>query len=159
MDSKASRADQVLSDAGAAQPIATTTAVGAPNVKTQALGKGTRTEKEVTGNAQMRIKRLVVARGVKGREPVDALTEVAAGNDQLYAFIEVENRSVDDGSIVITFEKSGTRTGNIELKVPANQDRWRTWGWTRGVRESGQWAVVVRSVGGRELARTAFQVS
>jgi hypothetical protein len=107
----------------------------------------------------MSVKRLVLSRTVKGREPGVALAQVAAGSDQLYAFVEVDNRSIDDGAIVISFEKKGTQTGNIELKVPANQTRWRTWGWTRGVREPGQWSVVVRSAGGRELARTAFEAT
>jgi len=115
--------------------------------------------KPVLPNAQMSVKRLVLARTVKGHEPGVALSQVAAGSDQLYAFVEVDNKSSDDGVIVITFEKQGTRTGNIELRVPANQNRWRTWGWTRGVREPGQWSVVVRSTGGRELARTAFEAT
>ena len=128
-------------------------------VKTDASPKVAREGKDAIANAQMRIKRVVLTRGVKGHEPIDPTTTVATGPEPLYAFVEVENKSPDDGAIVITFEKGSTRTGNIELKVPANQNRWRTWGWTRGVRESGSWAVVVRSVGGRELARTAFEAS
>lgn len=113
----------------------------------------------VLPNAQLSIKRVVLAREIKGREPAVALTQVAAGSEPLFAFVELENRSSEDGAIVITFEKKGIRTGNIELTVPANQNRWRTWGWTRGVREAGQWSVVVRSAGGRELARTAFEAT
>ena len=109
--------------------------------------------------ADLRIKRLVLSRSIKQREPVVALSQVAAGTDPLYAFVEVENRSAYEGAIVISFEKEGTRTGNIELNVPANQARWRTWGFSRGVREPGEWSVVVRSAGGRELARTAFEAS
>lgn len=158
IDSAASRIEQATTDGGVRLATPTGT-VPSPVAKADSGSKDARESKEVIANAQMRIKRLVLTRSVKGHEPIDPLTAVAAGPDPLYAFVEVENKSSDNGAIVITFEKAGTRTGNIELKVPANQNRWRTWGWSRGVREAGSWVVVVRSIGGRELARTAFEAS
>jgi hypothetical protein len=133
-----------------------------PSAPAAPVAVATRTSddsREALSRAQLRIKRLVLARSVQGREPQVPLQQVAAGNEPLYAFVEVENLSAHDGAIVITFEKAGTRTGNIELRVPASHDRWRTWGYSRGVREPGSWAVVVRSAGGRELARTAFEAT
>ena len=81
------------------------------------------------------------------------------GADPIYAFVEVQNASPEDGAIVISFERAGVRAGNVNLAVPANQPRWRTWAWSKGVKEPGEWIAVVRSSGGRELARTAFEVT
>ncbi|MBI5535892.1 MAG: DUF2914 domain-containing protein [Deltaproteobacteria bacterium] len=155
-DSAASRAELVTSDGGV-RPAASLAANAV--AKADSASKDARESKEVIANAQMRVKRLVLTRGVKGHEPTAEISTVSSGPEPLYAFVEVENKSDDDGAIVISFEKPGTKTGNIELKVPAKQNRWRTWGWSRGVREAGSWVVVVRSIGGRELARTAFEAS
>jgi hypothetical protein len=109
--------------------------------------------------AKMQVKRLVVARGVRGREPVDPSSRFTLGPSPLVAFVEVGNRGDAPGEIVIAFEKGATRAGNIELAVPGHQPRWRTWGRTHGIKEPGRWDVVVRERGGRELARLPFEVS
>jgi hypothetical protein len=36
--------------------------------------------------------------------------------------------------------------------------RWRTWAFSRAVDSEGEWAAVVRSADGRELARETFSV-
>lgn len=131
----------------------------APAVSAPALLTATDERPAAANRARLQVRRLVVARGVEGREPVGLASSFALGADPIYAFVEVQNASPEDGAIVITFERAGQRTGNVNLAVPANQSRWRTWGWSRGVKEPGEWVAVVRSAGGRELARTAFEVT
>lgn len=109
--------------------------------------------------SQLTIKRLVVTTGIEQREPV-SVSHFAAGADVVYAFVELENAGEAEQDIVITFERLGGRkVGHVELNVPANQPRWRTWGRTQNIKQAGQWDAVVRDMAGNELARTRFEVS
>ncbi len=92
-------------------------------------------------------------------EPVDPASSFALDGRPIVAFVEMENRTRDDAQIVITFEKPGETAGHIELGVPANQARWRTWGRTQGVKDAGDWVAVVRTSDGTELARAPFEVT
>ena len=108
----------------------------------------------------LKIKRLLLARDVDAREPVgpaDAfeLDEV----ERIYAFVEVNNRDRVESEIFVTFEPAdGPARGHVRLRVGASS-RWRTWAFTRGVREAGSWAAVVRNGEGELLARQPFEVS
>lgn len=140
----------------ATPPAPSTTA--APDARANA--KASRpASKQATAAGALRVKRLVVTRKVEAREPVDTKDTFALDGAPLYAFVEMENRTADASQIVITFEKPGTSAGHIELGVPANQARWRTWGMTRGIKDTGDWDVVVRTTEGAELARTSFAVT
>lgn len=149
--------------AGSQQPPAPQTAPAAsvvlPASPASATAAVPASKPVASSQALLQVKRLVVARGVRGREPVGLASTFKLGSDPIYAFVEVQNTSSEDGAIVISFERAGERTGNVNLAVPANQRRWRTWGWSKGVKEPGEWIAVVRSSGGRELARTAFEVT
>ncbi len=105
----------------------------------------------------LKVKRLVVTTAIEEREPLP-VTEFKAGSELVYAFVELMNEG-DEQGIVITFERVGKQVGHVELGVPANQTRWRTWGRTRNIKQPGDWEAVVRTKDGDELARTRFQVS
>lgn len=108
----------------------------------------------------LKVVRLVVAEGVKDREPVGAADSFAAGDRPVYAFVEMANRSENPGEIVVAFEKGSTRTGNVELAVPAKAGRHRTWAYSRGLRQAGEWQVVVRDAEtGKELARKPLEIT
>jgi len=108
----------------------------------------------------LKVRRLVVASGVENREPVGSSDAFRAGDDRVYAFVEMANRSSHDGGIVIVFENGSTRTGMVELEIPGDVGRWRTWGYTRALRQPGTWNVVVREQDtGKELARTSIEVT
>jgi len=108
---------------------------------------------------QLDVKRFVAASDVKDREPVAPGTSFEAGSQRVYAFVEMANRSPHDGAIRIVFEKGTTRVGLIDLDIPGDSGRWRTWGYTRGLREPGTWNVVVRDVDtGKVLARQPIEV-
>ncbi len=104
------------------------------------------------------LKRLVMARDVKEREPV----ALGAGSTQepVVAFLEFQNSGASDLDVMVTFEhESGTRVGFIELRIPAEKPRYRTWGRTRNIKQAGTWTAIVTSDSGQELARQTFTVS
>ncbi len=143
------------SPAPAAQPTA---AADETTAKAGARQDSPAAKREVNSGT-LRVKRLVVARKVAAHEPVDPASSFALDGTPLVAFVEMENRTLDDAHIVITFEKPGEAVGHIELGVPANQARWRTWGMTRGIKDAGDWVAVVRTSDGTELARAPFAVT
>lgn len=110
---------------------------------------------------ELRVRRLIVATGVEGREPTGAAETFArADAARLYAFVELANRSGAEQKVVVTFEPNGERrdaTGHVELNVGQGA-RWRTWAYTRMMR-AGEWDAVVRTLEGDELARASFTVT
>jgi hypothetical protein len=162
------------SDHGAAATPATTSTATAASVSTAAqpiVGGQSRStvrsagasvgpsRPEQSGIVPLRVKRLVLARSITAREPVDVTSSFAASEiDRIYAFVEVENPERAASEIVVTFEpEHGSPTGYVRLDVGASP-RWRTWAYTRAARQPGGWAAVVRDGQGTELARTAFEV-
>jgi len=108
--------------------------------------------------AGLEVKRLVVTRGVKRREPLDT-DQFTAGAGPVFAFVELGNTSDTDKVITLDFQHNGEApVGHIKLKVPAHSSRWRTWGRTRRVDKGGDWTALVRAADGTELAHTAFDV-
>jgi hypothetical protein len=95
-------------------------------------------------DSALRVRRLTITSAIHDREPEDDLTTLHAGDhDRVYAFLELENRG-DETTVVVTFERDdGTITGDVELDIPANVGRWRTWAFTRHL-TPGQWRAVVR---------------
>ncbi|XXY45520.1 DUF2914 domain-containing protein [Sorangium sp. So ce269] len=143
--------------APAASPAATVTA---PAPAATAAGIEQRKEK-ARGAAELKVKRLVVAAGVKDREPVaPGTTFRAPETERLYAFVELENRSEVEGEVTVAFvpPDGGAPVGNVTLGVGPSP-RWRTWAFTRGARKAGEWTAVVRSETGEELARAPFEVT
>ena len=116
-------------------------------------------EPEVDVDAKLFVKRLVIARGVEGREPVSpASTFVKGESDRIYAFVEVGNEDRSASAITVSFFADGKpERGGVELRVGASP-RWRTWAFTRQATEPGVWHVVVRGPKGQELARKTFEV-
>ncbi|WP_437984151.1 DUF2914 domain-containing protein [Sorangium sp. So ce117] len=146
--------------APAGLPAATVTAP-APDANVVA-DKGSREAKEKgRGAAELKVKRLVIAEGVKDREPVaPGTTFHAPETPRLYAYLEVENRSDVEGEVTVAFVPpgGGEPVGNVTLGVGPSP-RWRTWAFTRGARKAGEWTAVVRSETGEELARAPFEVT
>jgi hypothetical protein len=103
------------------------------------------------------VKRLNVTHAIENREPVSA-ADLKLGDNPILAFVELANTSTDEQRIVVTFEHAGKSVGHVQLRVPGQSRRWRTWGQTRQIREPGEWQAVVRSEDGKELSRTTFSV-
>jgi hypothetical protein len=105
------------------------------------------------------VRRLAVATGVAGREPVGAGTSFASDTERLFAFVEATNPGGDETELVVTFESdAGEEVGFANVSVPAGVERWRTWAWSRNVHTPGAWTAVIRDTDGTELARQRFDV-
>ena len=112
------------------------------------------------GESTVKVKRLVVATGVKDREPLVSDDALPADGTPIYAFAELTNPVGDSENVRITFERKGgtERVGEVTLPVPANTSRHRTWAFTRFIRAAGVWEAVLWSENGAELGRTSFEV-
>ena len=107
---------------------------------------------------QFSVKRLVLTHGIRDKEPVPT-QNFAGDGTPVFAFVELSNPLATDAEIEIVFEhESGRRVGFVKLDVPGQQQRWRTWGQTRQIRQNGRWEAVVRTEDGQELMRKSFAV-
>lgn len=110
---------------------------------------------------ELKVKRLLFAEAIEGREPVGAKSSFNAKDvKRVYAFVEVENPGAEESEITVTFEPpgGGAAKGHVSLDVGASR-RWRTWAFTRGASTPGSWTAVVRGPRGEELARAPFEVT
>ncbi|XXX77974.1 DUF2914 domain-containing protein [Sorangium sp. So ce134] len=148
-----------VAPAPASPPAATVTAP-AP-APAAGVAKSKESKQSAKGAAELKVKRLVLAEGVKDREPVaPGTTFRATETERLYAFLEIENPSDVEGEVTVAFvpPDGGAPVGNVTLGVGPSP-RWRTWAFTRGARKAGEWTAVVRSDTGEELARAPFEVT
>lgn len=145
----------------AATPLIAATPLNAATPAKAEPARGAPSKAEVDRKpAKLKVKRLVLAQGVKNREPVEPSSLFdRAEAERVYAFVEVENLSDHEGEITVAFipPGGGSPVGHVTLEVGASP-RWRTWAYTRGARKAGEWTAVVRSETGEVLAREAFEV-
>jgi hypothetical protein len=145
--------------AAAGAPVADVTARagGVPARAVEPTAKAPRAQEPL--DAAARVTRLSVSRGVERRQPVGEAERFERGSyERLYAYLEVDNRG-EPGAVVVSFVPpgGGAERGRVRLDVGASP-RFRTWAYSRAVDLPGRWAAVVRSLDGRELARTSFDV-
>ncbi|WP_437690001.1 DUF2914 domain-containing protein [Sorangium sp. So ce176] len=153
--------EPVAAAAAPASPPAAATTAPVPAPAPSVAGGKERKDEKARGAAELKVKRLVIAEGVKDREPVaPGTTFRAPETERLYAFVELENRSDVEGEVTVSFvpPDGGAPVGNVTLGVGPSP-RWRTWAFTRGARRAGEWTAVVRSETGEELARAPFEVT
>ena len=106
------------------------------------------------------VRRMMLSRAIEEREPVSPSTEFRASSDRLYAFFDLRNEGDEEASFLVTFEGPGGRSaGHIELRVPANAPRWRTWAYTRNATEPGEWVAQLHDVDGHLLGSRAFIIT
>jgi hypothetical protein len=106
----------------------------------------------------LRVERLVVARGVEGREPRGLDTIFASNEERVFAFVEVDNPERAPGDLKVEFVgPDGRAQPPIDLAV-GQSPRWRTWAFTRRAHTPGTWRAVVRDDSGRVLASAQFDV-
>ena len=113
-----------------------------------------------TDLAQIKVSRLVVARGVSGREPVGVGTSFRTQDlERVFVFVDVANEAREEGEIVVAFAPPGGGPAHrVKLAVGA-EPRWRTWATTKRARAPGSWTAIVSTASGRELARAAFVIT
>ncbi len=104
-------------------------------------------------------RRMVLTRRIEDREPAAATTNFSASSERLYAFFDLRNTTDEDATLFVTFEGPGGRsTGHVELDVPADSFRWRTWAWTQHATEPGEWVAQLHDEEGELLASQPFVV-
>jgi hypothetical protein len=132
-----------------------------PSLKTAAKTGVIKSKLQARLDSQpVKIKRVVLAEGVESHEPINVSSTFEASQDRRYAFMELSNPTSVTKHVSVTFERpDGKNTGVVKLKVPANQNRWRTWAWTKRATTPGSWTLIVRSDDGRVLATTPFEVT
>lgn len=149
-------------DAVTLTPVRTIPAASAPSAAPSAAirpAPSAHEERRALEPAAIRVRRLVITRGIEEREPLEPIDTMSLGeHERVYAFLDLVNRGAE-GSVVVTFERDGgIAHGQVELEVPAHAGRHRTWAFTRGVRRVGQWRAIVRDHEGAALAEQAFLV-
>lgn len=106
------------------------------------------------------IHRLITAPEVNGREPLAASAVFGRHEEKVYAFLDVGNESSEAKTVTVFFVgPSGKVSGGVELDVPANVSRWRTWAFTRFADEVGLWRVEVRNPAGVLVGALPFEVA
>lgn len=107
----------------------------------------------------VRIQRLITTPIVEEREPVDARAVFDHHDEKVIAFIEASNDTSDAHPLFVHFiGPSGTVTGGVELVIPADSPRWRTWAFTRFAKEPGLWRVEIRDAEGVLVGALPFEV-
>jgi hypothetical protein len=104
------------------------------------------------------LRRLVVSNGIKDKEPLPFT--LLKANEPVVAFLELANHNAEASLVRVIFQhESGLEVGFVELAVPADTTRWRTWAQTGMVKHAGKWTAIVRGVDGSELGQKGFFVS
>ncbi len=108
------------------------------------------------------VSRMVMARGVEERAPVDESVRFsAADSGRIYAFLEIQNPEGEERDITLTWRTLGDGARNlssVEVHVGPHR-RWRTWAYTRQLRTPGRYEAIVRDHEDRVIARHPFVVT
>jgi hypothetical protein len=153
----------VAAQPATAQPAASTTASASakpPSPEPSRTAAAPQREATLSGDSHLTVKRFVIAKGVKNREPVAPTTTFKGEPQKIYAFVEVENKDRSPAEIVVEFEPpgGGAPHGDVKLAVGA-APRWRTWAYTRTASTAGSWTAVIKNKKGDVLARAPFEVA
>lgn len=147
---------------------------GAPNaLSPQAIAVAEPTIEPVTESAEalsaptpelyaedgLTLRRFALSRSVEGREPIDSAFSFPAAEAPLYAFVDVANANGDERSVRVIFESpTGEQMGMVDLDIPNEVSRWRTWAYSRMITEPGQWEAIVETDEGELLGRISFEI-
>ncbi len=107
------------------------------------------------------LKRLVLARAVENREPIEAGTTFEIDSEKrIYAFISVVNPTASESEVTVSWAPAdgGRERGKTIVSVGAHP-RWRTWAYTRGIQTPGKWKVIIRNSAGEIIGEAPFEVT
>ena len=111
------------------------------------------------------VRRSSMALAIEEREPVDAADSYAfyefEESGRIYAHYSLRNDSDQEAAAIVTFvSPRGVSYGQVRLTVPANVRRWRTWAFTRAVRNGpeGTWEARLSSEDGELLDTQSFDL-
>lgn len=132
----------------------------APEKEASATSKETAKEEapEQTASSNPIVKRLVIASAVEQREPLE-ISESKI-KEPVVAFVELKHDAPNESGVVITFvHEGGKKVGFVQLNVPGESPRYRTWARTQNIDKAGTWTAIVATEDGEELARKSFTVT
>ncbi len=111
-------------------------------------------------HGELGVQRLAISREIRNREPVDAGLMFTAEDEKLFAFVEASNAGDSDRAIFVTFRhESGHTAGLVELEIPADSPRWRTWAFSRNVQLPGLWTLLIEDEDGQVLDSVDFELA
>jgi hypothetical protein len=141
-------------------PAPVAAAIAIPATKAAATAAAVAAAQKHVDESSLKVKRFVVAAGVKDREPLPSDEVLLADGSAIYAFAELANPAGGSENVRITFERKGgaERVGDVTLPVPGGVTRHRTWAFTHFIRAAGVWEAVLWSESGAELGRASFEV-
>ncbi|MDI7269566.1 MAG: hypothetical protein QME96_16380 [Myxococcota bacterium] len=117
---------------------------------------------DVAGSGDLSIRRFVLCKDVKGREPVEPARSFRRSRDgRIWVFIDAANAGSGTRKLAVSFESStraGARTPPLALEIPP-APRHRTWAWATAWRPPGAYDAVVRDEAGAIVARGRFEVT
>lgn len=128
------------------------------------VASATQAGNTVLANGAVSLSRVVIARGIENRSPVDPNTTFSlASLDKVYVYMEGLNTSGVDAGLTVTFTREGSATevGRVSVNLPPTTARraWRTWAFTRGAHTPGNWTAHVTSADGVEIATSQFTIT
>jgi hypothetical protein len=103
------------------------------------------------------VTRMLVAKDVSEREPVDAASEFSiAATTHVFAFFELSNVG-EEQTVTVSFidVAKDKLVQSYDLKV-GSQKRWRTWARTSAPKQPGAFTVVLTDDRGNELGSADF---
>jgi hypothetical protein len=102
---------------------------------------------------------ITLAKGVEKRAPVAPGTRFAQGDfERLYAFMKVSNPAGEASEVTVGWTpEGGKERGTVTVAIGAEK-RWRTWAFTKVVKEPGKWSVVVRDKEGAVIGEAPFEI-
>ena len=145
--------------ASASAPATAPASESAPAKSFDALDELSVYEPELFESGGVKIKRLTTTTAIEAREPVAPSSVFATDDEQIYAFMDLQNTNDEPIDVVVKFVgPEGQSTGHVSVTIPASVPRWRTWAYTRYANTPGQWTVRVELPDGTLLGKLAFDI-
>ncbi len=141
------------------EPTVLTSAAAIPPMEAEGSGRDTLAPDDEPQTGLVEVRRFLVARRIEAREPVDPADEFPYLDAPMYAFVDAANPEDQAETLSITFlSPEGREVGFIDLSIPANAPRWRTWARSRLVTTPGEWVAEARDSEGQLVARRRFRI-
>ncbi|MBI5562662.1 MAG: DUF2914 domain-containing protein [Deltaproteobacteria bacterium] len=112
--------------------------------------------KAETKQAPFTVARMVVAKGMRDKEPVDVTEVIPTSEDKAYCFIEAENITQDtDAAFAWLLGDREMRVITVRLR---KGPRWRTYANKTINGQKGDWRVELRDANGAVVKAVKFRV-
>lgn len=133
-----------------------------PETESRAAETPRSLEPELLATTGLHLSRIVMARGIEEREPIDSGTRfsVSSSEERIYAYIEVANPDSAEDELEVRWIRADSPDdviSSVQVNVGPHP-RWRTWAYTSLIRQPGSYMAIVADSEGRLIARAPFEV-